>query len=191
MLSLERREDLTQVKPSPAVQRESRLVRKSLSETESLNCCSNIRIFHYRKIKPEFLPSDNILEILNTRELIGPIMRNFPNFPETFLHFPSQGGPPSLRRHFTQTSKLRQTKTGGQTKQPAGNPESSQQTSLVHSHWSRNVEARLSLVESFIVLLRQLSYAIKNQLGHPKPTRGFGTQRSNGSLLAPRWFSMA
>ena len=25
--------------------------------------------------------------------------------------------------------------------------------SLVHSHWSRNVEARLSLVESFIVLL--------------------------------------
>ena len=41
--------------------------------------------------------------------------------------------------------------------------------SVVHSHWSRNVEARLSLVESFIVLLRQLSYAIKNQLGHPKP----------------------
>ena len=36
--------------------------------------------------------------------------------------------------------------------------------SLVHSHWSKNVEARLSLVESFIVLLRQLSYAIKNQL---------------------------
>ena len=64
--------------------------------------------------------------------------------------------------------------------------------SLVHSHWSRNVEARLSLVESFIVLLRQLSYAIKNQLGHPKPpTRGFGTQRPNGSLLAPRWFFMA
>ena len=29
-------------------------------------------------------------------------------------------------------------------------------TSLVHSHWSRNVEARLSLVESFIVMLRQL-----------------------------------
>ena len=36
--------------------------------------------------------------------------------------------------------------------------------SLVHSHWSRNVEAWLSLVESFIVLLCQLSYAIKNQL---------------------------
>ena len=49
------------------------------------------------------------------------------------------------------------------------------QSSVVHSHWSRNVEARLSLVETFIVLLRQLSYAIKNQLGHPKPpTRGFG-----------------
>ena len=42
-------------------------------------------------------------------------------------------------------------------------------------------------------LLRQQSYAIKNQLGHPKPpTRGFGTQRPLlGSLLAPRWFFMA
>ena len=40
---------------------------------------------------------------------------------------------------------------------------------LVHSLWSRNVEARLSLVEIFIMLLRQLSYAIKNQLGPPKP----------------------
>ena len=29
--------------------------------------------------------------------------------------------------------------------------------------------SRLSLVERFIVLLCQLSYAIKNQLGHPKP----------------------
>ena len=36
--------------------------------------------------------------------------------------------------------------------------------SVLHSHWSRNVEARLSLVERIIVLLRQLSYAIKNQL---------------------------
>ena len=35
---------------------------------------------------------------------------------------------------------------------------------MVHSHWSNNVKAWLSLVESFIVLLRQLSYAIKNQL---------------------------
>ena len=26
--------------------------------------------------------------------------------------------------------------------------------SVLHSHWSRNVEARLSLVESFIVMLR-------------------------------------
>ena len=63
---------------------------------------------------------------------------------------------------------------------------------MVQSHWSRNVEAVLSLVERFIVLLRQLSYAIKNQLGHPKPpTRGFGTQRPNWSLLALRWFFMA
>ena len=36
------------------------------------------------------------------------------------------------------------------------------QGSVLHSHWSRNVEARLSLVESFIVLLRQLSFAIEN-----------------------------
>ena len=32
------------------------------------------------------------------------------------------------------------------------------------SHWSRLFEIVLSLVERFIVLLRQLSYAIKNQL---------------------------
>ena len=37
------------------------------------------------------------------------------------------------------------------------------------SHWSR----------ASIVMLRQQSYAIKNQLGHPKPpTRGFGTQNT-------------
>ena len=39
---------------------------------------------------------------------------------------------------------------------------------LVHSHWSRNVEARLSLVERIIVMLRQLSYAIKNHRGASK-----------------------
>merc|ERR550539_2250146 len=39
------------------------------------------------------------------------------------------------------------------------------QVSLLHSHWSRSNEARLSLVERIIVLLCQLSYAIKNQLG--------------------------
>ena len=39
--------------------------------------------------------------------------------------------------------------------------------SKTNSHWWRNVEAWLSLVESFIVLLRQLSYAIKSQLGLP------------------------
>ena len=48
----------------------------------------------------------------------------------------------------------------------------SDQGSVVHSHWSMNVEARISLVESFIKLLRQLSYAIKNKLGHPKPLVG-------------------
>ena len=36
---------------------------------------------------------------------------------------------------------------------------------------------------------RQLSYAIKNQLKASKAP--FGTQRPNGSLLAPRWFFMA
>ena len=35
---------------------------------------------------------------------------------------------------------------------------------LLHSHWTRNVEAWLSLVERIIVLLCQLSYAIKNEL---------------------------
>ena len=58
--------------------------------------------------------------------------------------------------------------------QPGPSNDTSHQASVLHSHWSRKVEARLSLVESFIVLLRQLSYAIKNQLGHPKPpTRVF------------------
>ena len=42
----------------------------------------------------------------------------------------------------------------------------------LHSHWSRNVEAWLSMVESFSVLLRQQSYAIKHQLGHPKRIAG-------------------
>ena len=47
---------------------------------------------------------------------------------------------------------------------------------MVHSHWSRSNEARLSLVESFIVLLRQHSYAIKNQQGASKKplVGGFG-----------------
>ena len=36
--------------------------------------------------------------------------------------------------------------------------------SVLHSHWTRNVEAWLSLVERTIVLLRQLPHAIKNQL---------------------------
>ena len=37
------------------------------------------------------------------------------------------------------------------------------QVSLVHSHWSRTIEALLSLVE-IKLLIRQLSYAIKKQL---------------------------
>ena len=36
------------------------------------------------------------------------------------------------------------------------------------SHWSSSYITALSLVESFIVMLRQLSYAIKNQLKAPK-----------------------
>ena len=35
---------------------------------------------------------------------------------------------------------------------------------IQYSHWSSSYITALSLVESFIVLLRQLSYAIKNQL---------------------------
>ena len=51
----------------------------------------------------------------------------------------------------------------------------SREISMVHSHWSRNVEAHLSLVESF----PSDACAIKNQLGHPKPpTRVFGTQNT-------------
>ena len=59
--------------------------------------------------------------------------------------------------------------------------------SLVPSHWSRNVEARLSLVERFIVMLRQLSYAIKNQRSKA-PSRWLPcTERS----YYRRWFFMA
>ena len=36
------------------------------------------------------------------------------------------------------------------------------------SHWSSSFITALSLVGSFIVMLRQLSYAIKNQLKAPK-----------------------
>ena len=52
-------------------------------------------------------------------------------------------------------------------------PPDKTQCSVIHSHWSRNVQAWISLVESFIVLLHQLSYAIKKQLGHPKPPTRF------------------
>ena len=36
------------------------------------------------------------------------------------------------------------------------------------SHWSSAYNTALSLVESFLVMLRQLLYAIKNQLKAPK-----------------------
>ena len=64
------------------------------------------------------------------------------------------------------------------------------QTSLVHSHWSRNVEAWLSLVERIIVLLRQLCYAIKNQLASKAPYQGLwnAKQLLAGSLWhKDRW----
>ena len=63
-------------------------------------------------------------------------------------------------------------------------------SSLVHSHWSRNVEAWLSLVESFRVLLCQLSYAIKNPLVASKAPSN-KIPPLGGILLAPRWFFMA
>ena len=44
------------------------------------------------------------------------------------------------------------------------------ETRVLHSHWSRASEC----------CLRQQSYAIKNQLGHPKPPN------KGGILLAPR-----
>ena len=45
--------------------------------------------------------------------------------------------------------------------------EKASEGNVLHSHWSGFNEAQLSLVESFRVLLRQQSYAIKNQLEYP------------------------
>ena len=61
------------------------------------------------------------------------------------------------------------------------------QTSLLHSHWSRNVKARLSLVESFIVLM------MPALLCHKEPARRIQSALWNAQyiLLAPRWFFMA
>ena len=77
------------------------------------------------------------------------------------------------------------------------NTDSQETTYIQHSHWSSSDNTALSLVQllqycaligpelqsveifSLLVLLRQQSYAIKNQLGHPKPpTRCFGTQNT-------------
>ena len=46
--------------------------------------------------------------------------------------------------------------------------------SLVHSYWSRLCSDWLDL--DYIVLLSQLSYALKTQLKAPKAARGFGTK---------------
>ena len=51
--------------------------------------------------------------------------------------------------------------------------------SLVHSHWSRNVEARLSLVES---------NAAPALFCHKEPARRNTPPLLGGILLAPRWF---
>ena len=61
---------------------------------------------------------------------------------------------------------------------------------LLRSHWSRASECWnifmhwKVLLLAVLVMLRQQPYAIKNQLGHPKPP-------TRGNLLAPRWFFMA
>ena len=46
-------------------------------------------------------------------------------------------------------------------------------SSVLRYYWSSSNEAWLSLVESFIIVLRQQSYAMNNQLGHPKTQRYF------------------
>ena len=59
--------------------------------------------------------------------------------------------------------------------------------SVVHSHWSRVIEALLLLVD-IIVLLRQLSYAIKTQLKAPKaPLYGI---RELEPILGLQWTSL-
>ena len=50
--------------------------------------------------------------------------------------------------------------------------------------WSQPDYVHLGVEDWSEELLRQQSYAIKNQLGHPKPP-------TRGILLAPRWFFMA
>ena len=53
-------------------------------------------------------------------------------------------------------------------------------SSLVHSHWSRNVEALLSLVESFIVLKYFHGDATPALLCHKEPAQG-----THSTLLGP------
>ena len=51
------------------------------------------------------------------------------------------------------------------------------ESSVVHSHWSRNVEAWLSLVESVAGASSAARASLERKIG--------------GILLAPRWFFMA
>ena len=66
---------------------------------------------------------------------------------------------------------------------------------VLNSHWSRNVEARLSLAERIIVLLRQLFYAIKIGGFHARKGLIIGALMPLGTLVGgfacPSWFYMA
>ena len=68
-------------------------------------------------------------------------------------------------------------------------------TSVVHSHWSRLNETRLSLVQSFIVLLRQCLLCHKEPARSKQkaPSRGLFAFQSpqQGALDATSWFFMA
>ena len=63
--------------------------------------------------------------------------------------------------------------------------------SVLHSHWSRIVESWLSLVKSFIVMLRQLSYAINNQLDASKVpyyySRPDAIKNQRKARITPQW----
>ena len=66
------------------------------------------------------------------------------------------------------------------------------QSSVLHSHWSRLNEARLSLVESVATPVSLTPYRTSSL--HPKPpTRGFGMQKPPTRVFLParRWFFMA
>ena len=58
--------------------------------------------------------------------------------------------------------------------------------SLVHSHWSRNVEAWLSLVESFIMLKYFHGIAMTALLCHKEPAQGMKNAPDIGGILCPK-----